>query len=276
MLNPDTTDGQLHDETAYSIIAETSKKGLYKVAIRKKISDLKTLKHFDSIRDPHLRRQFYDTYSAIEQVDGAKAALAGVKKLATSKHIRRLRCVQNLRAIPIQNKAGKEYKAYKGNSNWGIEIYDFPPGHQNKWQGEVISRFEANQKPDKQKKDQVVSKPEAKQRLRFQFGETKKPHPASRLIMRLQINDCIRVEPDNTGTTAIWRMQKVAQDGSMTFVPCHVANADAQDRQRLEHDSPIFIHKMANKLLPLKACKVHISPAGCVSLERRHKLPRRA
>ena len=61
-----------------------------------------------------------------------------------------------------------------------MEIYEYPKTHTKagKWVSVVISRFEANQPG-------------------FKPGESRKPHPAARLIMRLQRDDCIQINDGN-------------------------------------------------------------------------------
>lgn len=246
-----TTDGQLHNDTAYGIVGESGKDGLYEVVTRKEAGTFKSLKDIESIRDRQLRREFkgaFDTAEASEGGSGTKA----VQDLARRKGIRRLRQTESLSVIPIKDAAGKPYKAYKGDSNWGIEIYAFPKGHHKagKWQGVVISRFEANQEG-------------------FKPGETSRPHPAAKLIMRLHINDC--VEMTEGDGTKLYRLQKVDQHGRMSFAELHEANVDSRNRSK--EDPFKYLSISPNPIKARNAKKMHISPAGQVSCEQRH--PRR-
>ena len=241
-LDKNSTDGQLHNDTAYGIIPGPDNKGIFEVVVRKPIKDFKARKDVEGIRDKQLKDEFLQAFDA----EGA----VGVARLAGDKKIRRLRRTERLQVIPIKGKDGKAYKAYKGDSNWGIEIYEYPKGH-TKWHGEVISRYEANQKG-------------------FLFGRTRKPHPAARLVMRLQINDCVEIEQG--GLKQIMRLQKLRQDGRLTFAPHHEANVDARNRD--ESDPFGYLNSTASKLKTCNARKVHVSPAGQVSYEKRRK-PRR-
>ncbi len=237
---PVSTDGKLHNDTAYGIISSPDANGMSEVVVRKPISWFENEKRLESIRDVSLRKKFIKVFES-----GGKE---GVISLANSMRIRSLRRTENLKVIPIKDEAGNEYKAYKGDSNWGMEIYEYPQGHKKagRWDGVVISRFDANQH-------------------NFKPGQTHKPHPAARLVMRLQINDCIEIEENNK--KRIMRLQRVSRN--LAFAEHHEANVDARDRDI--EDSFKYYLKMANPLKLANARKVHISPTGKLSHEVRRK-----
>ena len=240
-LQPGTTDGELHNQTAYGVIFGPER-GYSVVAVRHPLEKFTDKKHVDAIRDSFLRKIFQAAF----QKDGK----AGVRNLAAQLGIRSLRCVERNRVIPIADKDGNTYKAYRGDSNWGIEIYSFPLGHPKfgKWEGVVISRFDAN-------------KPE------FQPGCTYRPHPAAKLVMRLQINDCIEVEEN--GVKRIMRLVKMRLNGQMAFASHTEANVDTRNRNK--DDAFQYWNKTANPLRTFNARKVHVSSTGLVSYERRNK-----
>ena len=240
-LGTHTTDGQLHNAKAYGIISGPDGQGRSHVGVRWEITDLKTRKHVEAIRDRKLRHEFLQACEA--------QGTAGIVRLAKEKGIRRIRCIERMTVIPIKDRSGKEYKAYKGDSNWGMEIYEYPDRHTqvSEWDGVVISRHEANQKW-------------------FQPGQTKKPHPAARLVMRLQINDCVEMKKD--GCRQIMRLQKLSK-GKLTFAPHNEANVDARNDNK--NDSFKYFNRTARTLKESNARKVHISPAGRVSYEKRRK-----
>ena len=236
-----TTDGELHNQTAYGVISGPEK-GYSVVVVRHPIEKFTDKKHVDAIRDKFLQKKFQAAFQ--------KDRKTGVGNLAAQMGIRSLRCVERNRVIPIADKDGNKYKAYRGDSNWGIEIYSFPLGHPKfgKWEGVVISRFDAN-KPD------------------FQPGCTYRPHPAAKLVMRLQINECIEIEI-NEGKP-IMRLQKMDLSGRMNFATHTEANVDKRDRNR--DDDFKYWTKTANSLRQFNARKVHVSSTGYVSYERRDK-----
>lgn len=241
-LGKNTTDGQLHNDTAYGIISGPDTQDRYRVVVRRPIEKLKKREHVEAIRDKNLQHEFLQAFDA-EGTDG-------IVSLAKEKKIRRIRCTERMKVIPIKDQSGKEYKAYKGDSNWGMEIYTYPDDHPKagKWDGKVISSYEANQKW-------------------FRPGQTKKPHPAARLVMRLHINDC--VEMTNDGDRQITRVQKLSQNGTLTFAPHNEANVDARNDNN--NDPFKYFNTAASKLKKRNARKVHISPAGRVSYENRCK-----
>ena len=244
-LGKNTTDGQLHNDTAYGIISGPDNQGYYRVVVRYPIKEFKKRSHVKAIRDKQLRHEFLQAFDA--------EGTAGVARLAGDKKIRRLRRTETWNIIPIKDKFGKAYKAYKGDSNWGMEIYEYPKGHEKagKWHGESISRYEANQEG-------------------FWPGQTRKPHPAARLVMRLQINDYLEIEQD--GLKQIMRVQKVSRTGRLDLAPHNEANVDARNR---DNDDPFeYLNIKASGLKKSKARKVHVSPAGRVSYENRRN-PRR-
>jgi len=244
------TDGQLHNDTAYGIVSGPDKNGLCEVVVRWPIDKFKKRKDLEDkgqgIRDPHLREEFLQAFDKAVKFgeDESKAILNVAKK----KGIRSLRRTEKLKVIPIEDRSGNVYKAYKGDSNWGMEIYQYPDTHKkaSRWEGVVISRFEANQSG-------------------FMPGESRKPHPAARLVMRLQKDDCVEVAQGNG--RQIMRLQKMSQNGQLAFAPLHEANVDARNR---DNSDPFnYLLKGANALKPLNARKVHISPTGRINYEKR-------
>ena len=230
------SDGQLHNKTAYGIIDGPDQKGLSKVVVRKPIESFKTKQHLENIRDSYLKKKFLAAFS-----DDPKQ---GVLDLAREKGIRSLRTTEFQSVISIKNHDGKPYKAYQGDSNWGIEIFSYPFGHKKfgKWDGVVISRFEANQSD-------------------FRPGFTSRPHPAAKLVMRLQINDCIEVEV--AGKIRIMRTQKINKSGQMVFAPLNEANVDTRNSDK--DDSFQYWYKTANSLRNYSPKKIQVSPTGLIS-----------
>ena len=160
--------------------------------------------------------------------------------MAAGLNVKKCRYVDRKKVIPINGPDGQPYKAYDGNSNWGMEIYEFPNGHpkEKKWNGVVISTYDAN-------------------KSEFKPGETFRPHPAAKLVMRLHINDIIELQ--NDGEPVLYCVQKIS-GGSLVATQLHEANVrkrndDTQDPLKYESFS---VTKMQKK----SAIKVNISPTG--------------
>lgn len=133
------------------------------------------------------------------------------------------------------------YIGYVGGSNYCIEIVRNDKG---RWEGEVISTFDAYQLVHQQ----------GKQRLR---------HPTESisgksLAMRLVIDDIVRMEIDGEEQTL--RVVKVAGSGQIWFAPLNEANVDARNRDKT--DPFAYTSKMAGSLQTSKTRRVTISPIG--------------
>ncbi len=135
----------------------------------------------------------------------------------------------------------RPYKGYKGDSNYCIEIVRNEKG---KWEGEVISTFEAYQ---------IVRK-SGVERLRNQNLSVSK----KQLVMRLMLDDSIRLV-DEYGLRTM-RVAKVSGNGQIFMSNTQESNVDARNRDK---DDPfIYLSKTASVLQKLKARRVTISPIG--------------
>ena len=249
------TDGQLHQETAYGLITKNpDKNDRYEGVVRKSLESFRasssSRKQLESIRDPHLREEFLKIFDEEAAIGNAKSAIESVIAAAKSKGIRSLRCVESLKLIPIKDGSGNIYKGYAGGSNWAMEIYQYPDKHPKAgdWAWVVISRFDANQ-PD------------------FKLRQTHRPHPAARLLMRLQRDDFVKV--DSGGAEKLMRVQKISE-GIIYFV----AHNEANESQRQREKDPLLQMELVasvGKLKSLNPRKVHISPTGLVNYDRRSK-----
>ena len=141
----------------------------------------------------------------------------------------------------LPNGDPRPYKGYKGDSNYCIEIVRNDKG---KWEGEVISTFEAYQ----------LVRAHGVARLRHPgLSVSGKP-----LVMRLMIDDFVRLEIEESLRTM--RLAKVAGNGQVFIASCTEANVDARNRDK--DDSFAYISKMAGSLFAAKARRVTISPIG--------------
>lgn len=135
----------------------------------------------------------------------------------------------------------KPYKGYKGDSNYCIEIVRNEKG---KWEGEVISTFNAYQ---------LVREHGAAQLRSPDLSVSKKP-----LVMRLMIDDVVRLDVD--GESRIMRIATLSGNGQIFMADVSEANVDARNRSK--EDLFTYISKMAGSLQKAKARQVGISPIG--------------
>ncbi|MER2511924.1 MAG: type II CRISPR RNA-guided endonuclease Cas9 [Nitrosomonas ureae] len=133
----------------------------------------------------------------------------------------------------------RPYKGYKGNSNYCIEIIRNEEG---RWEGEVISTFEAYQ---------LVRKHGAAQLQHPNLSISGKP-----LVMRLIRNDFVRLEHE--GITRTLRVCKMRENGQVALADATEANVDA--RTRIKEIS--YVLKTGSSLQQAKARHVTISPIG--------------
>ena len=141
----------------------------------------------------------------------------------------------------LPNGENRPYKGYKGDSNYCIEIIRNDKG---KWEGEVISTFEAYQ-------------------LVRVHGVARLQHPALSLsgrplVMRLISGDTVRFEVDSRLLTA--RIAWIKTNTQIGFAETSEANTDARSRDN--SDSYGYTVKAASVLQKAKARRVIISPIG--------------
>ena len=181
--------------------------------------------------------------------------LLGGGRVSVNKIIdgQRERVVDKLKVIEFTNaKAGarhgllpngepRPYKGYKGDSNYCIEIIRNEKG---KWEGEVISTFEAYQ-------------------LVREHGVARLRHPhlsmsGKPLVMRLMIDDSVRLEIE--GVLRTMRVASVNTAGRLSLAAHQEANVDARNRDK--DGDWRYTYKQSGSLQSAKGRRVSISPAG--------------
>jgi CRISPR-associated endonuclease Csn1 len=133
------------------------------------------------------------------------------------------------------------YKGYVGGSNYCIEITENDKG---RWEGDVISTFRAYE----------IVRAEGNTSLRHpRVAQNGKP-----LVMRLMIDDCVRLEVD--GKEKTMRVVKIFATGQVFLAAIHEANVDARNRDK--KDSFSYISKSGDAFRKAKARRVALSPIG--------------
>lgn len=141
----------------------------------------------------------------------------------------------------LPNGEPRPYKGYKGDSNYCIEIVRNEKG---KWEGEVISTFEAYQ----------LVREHGIARLRHStLSASGKP-----LVMRLMIDDSVRLEID--GALLTMRVASVNTAGRLSLAAHQEANVDARNRDK--DGDWRYTYKQSGSLQTAKGRRVSISPAG--------------
>ncbi len=147
----------------------------------------------------------------------------------------------NARHGLLPNGEPKPYKGYKGDSNYCIEIVRNDKG---KWEGEVISTFEAYQ-------------------LVRQGGVKRLRHPTLScsgrpLVMRLMIDDFVKIEIDSKMT--VLRIASINTAGRISLAEHREANVDARNRD--SDGMWRYTYKQAGSLQKALGRRVSISPIG--------------
>jgi len=203
-------EGAMHNDTAYSLL------GNGRVGVHKRVDGKRVL--------------IEDNLKVIE-FDYAKSKHATNAPWFDSDH----------------NHRTEAYKGYKGDSNYCIEIVLTEKG---KWEGEVISTFDAYQLVRKEK-----------QAGRDGVGRLRHPSlsvSGKPLVMRLVRDDYVRIE--TTDGLKVMRVAKMAGDGRMFMVEHHEANESARARDKAEPFT--YIVKTPVGLKKAKGRRVTVSPIG--------------
>ena len=165
-----------------------------------------------------------------------------VREESTLKVIPFTNASANARHGLLPNGESKPYKGYKGDSNYCIEIVRNDKG---KWEGEVISTFEAYQ-------------------LVRQGGVKRLRHPTLScsgrpLVMRLMIDDLVKLKLSDA-VELVGRVATISGNGQIFMAAHNEANVDARNRDK--SDSFGYISKMAGSLQKAQGRRVSISPIG--------------
>ncbi|PKQ10603.1 MAG: type II CRISPR RNA-guided endonuclease Cas9 [Alphaproteobacteria bacterium HGW-Alphaproteobacteria-1] len=198
----DSTAGQLHQETAYSIVDDMH------VASRTDLLSVKPAQLLDEpgrsgqVRDPQLRKALRVATGDKTGKDFENALRDFAAKPGPYQGIRRVRIIKPLQEqARVSVPAQVPIKAYQGGSNHVFEIWRLPDG---RIEAQVITTFEAHSME----------------------GE-KRPHPAAKRLLRVHKGDMVALERD--GRTVIGHVQQMHIKNGLFIVPHNEANADARN-----------------------------------------------
>lgn len=238
----DVTAGKLHNDTAYGLTGAVAADGKTPIVVHRiAFSALKPAQIEDPgcIADPTLR-------NALRVATRGKTGTAYTQALAlfSNEHpifkgIRHLRICEPLNVIPIRDRSGKTYKAYKGDANARYDVWRLPDG---KWQADVVPMFDAHahDAPDR------------------------RPHPAAKKVLSLRQGDVIAVER-NEGAVELLLAKAFNQAGTLTLSPVNEAG-NLRERDRTENDADPFkyVYLRPSSLKKYHARQVRIDPLGRV------------
>lgn len=234
----------MHNDTAYGIPkgkeGEPNEKGVRKVVTRKPIESFEKAADLEKIRDYKLKLQLLELTQGLSGNTFKDALLSATKAMMPP--VYRVRIEENLNVIPMNDKQGKEYKAYKGDGNY---CYDIWLDEQGKWTGEVISTYQAYQlsreKPDWWKK---------------QIGRQ-----GQELLMRLRKGDYLQLEYESRDVVV--QIIKFTS-GTLALAAHNEANVDARTRDK--EDDLKFIFKSPSSLQKSFTKYATVSPSGILKV----------
>ncbi|MBN8717719.1 MAG: type II CRISPR RNA-guided endonuclease Cas9 [Stenotrophomonas sp.] len=225
----------LHNDTHYGWRGPPDGRGNPLVGYRRTLDSIKNAKDAESIADKTLREEVVQLLIPLSSQKEIKAAL---KTYSDRTGIRRVLCEERLSVIPIRDRRnGQPYRYVKGDSNYCYEIFRKPNG---RWDGEVISTFEANQRG-------------------FVESATSAQNGMP-LVMRLHKDDVLALELD--GTIRYMRIAKFSE-GMIALVHPNEANVDARTRDKSSGLKYYF--KSPSTLQALRARLVGIGILGFVN-----------
>ncbi len=240
--NRDVTAGRLHNDTAYGLTGEVAADGRTPIVVhRVPLASLKPGDILDPgrIPDDALRQALFEATRDHSGKAFEQALARFAKEHPVFRGIRRVRVREPLNVIPIRDREGRLYKAYKGDANARFDVWRLPDG---KWKADVISQFEAH-RPD--------------------TGD-RRPHPAARKVLSLRQNDVIAVERDS-GAVDLLRVVGFSQQGTLTLAPPNEAGPlKARDKEANDVDPFKYTYFSASSLKRQKARQVRIDPLGRV------------
>ncbi len=245
----DITSGRLHNDTAYGLTGEVAADGKAPIVVhRVPLMSLKPADIADPSRIPDetLRNALWE---ATRDLTGKPFEVAldsfgrnGIDKCDKNgnrlfKGLRHVRVREPLNVIIVRDKAGKAYKAYKGDSNARFDVWRLPNG---KWVSNIVSTFDAHQPAT----------------------TDRRPHPAAKKMMSLRQNDLIAIERDGPKAQIV-RVVKFSTNGSIALASDNEAGA-LKGRDAEPNDPFKYINSSASGLQKLKARQIRIDPLGRV------------
>lgn len=247
----DSTSGALHQDTAFGPTGDIDRKGLSLYVTRKPLLSLKSAQIARTepgkggmIRDKDLRDLLAEATSGKDGKEFEAALEAFARRPGPYKGIRKVRIIEPLSAAPISNGGGKARKAYVTRGNHRYEIWKMPDGKLKAW---IVPTFYAH------KHDLPV---DARPALP---STCQRPHPAARMILRLQKNDMVRLL-DNDDKEVTLTVEKFDGSGKIEMIPHTEANA--AERYNRDKSDNVYIRKTAGTLIKAKARRVFVDEMG--------------
>lgn len=201
------TSGQLHKDTSYGVVGNPNDRGN---AVSRALLTALTPSDISGVRGDHLRQELelianeagiYDQHepemSAKERAGVEKTRLTNFQSRLLDLQrnhpvyggTRRVRLIENLTTIKVNDDQGKAFKSYKGDSNDYADVWRLPDGS---LKVEITSTFNAH------RGSQTGNE-----------SEVKRKYPTASKLARLRKNDMVAYERD--GRTICGRVAKFSK-----------------------------------------------------------------
>lgn len=233
----DSTAGRLHNETAYGLTGKVTDNGKTPIVVhRVPFTSLRRQDILD-LPDEALRNALTVATKGLDGKEFSASLAKFTKDHPIFKGIRHVRIREPLTVIPIRDKNGLIYKAYKGDSNERWQFWRLPDGS---LKSEVITMFEAHRR----------------------HHQDARPHPAAKKLLCLRQNDLIAIER-NGGPREILVVKGFNVSGQLTLAPANESgNLHDRDRKPNDQDPFKYIYLSGRSVITSKARQIRIDPTG--------------
>lgn len=246
----DQTAGRLHNDTAYGLTGEKNDKGSDLVVRRVPLLSLDSPEKIATVRDPRLRSELAAALKGATGKQWQSELTRFAEKHEVYRDIRRVRVVEPAKTIGIQDKQGRAFKSYKGNSIHRIDIWRLPCSD---W----VSNWVDDDDREISGAIQMLDAHRAN-RERSQL----RPHPAAKKVLSLQRNDLIALEHPQYGK-CICRVVKLRETGQITIAR-HMEAGDLIKRNKCAVDPFRYYAPSASGLKKAGARQIRIDELGKV------------
>lgn len=234
----------MHNDTAYGITGQRDERKQMILVTRKPLDSVEPNRIADIV-DPIIRKHLAYATDGLSGTAYKRAIIEAGKKMRPPVYrVRLTEPMKDTSYVTIEHGKNKEHaKAYKGDGNY---CYDIFVGAKGKWDGEVVTTFEAYQRAQKN--------PE--------WWRSMERRDGAPLIMRIRKGDMLEID-DANGERICVVVYKFSK-GKVNMAAHQEANASARIRSK----ELVGFQMAPASLERARAKPVTVSPAGRVRRQR--------
>lgn len=224
----------LHNDTNYGWRGEPDKRGTPLVGHRIPLEAIKSAADTSKIADSRLQEKLEKLLAPLS----GKAINAALHAFSQRTGIRRVLVEERYAVIPIcDRRSGEPYRYVRGDGNYCYDIYCRDDG---RWDGEIVSRYDAN-------------------RPNFET-HARTSRTGFPLRMRLRRDDMLALERD--GQRLLYRVAQLSE-GKIILAPHSEANVDTRSRDK--DDAFKYLQLAPSRLKNARARIVGVDMLGYVN-----------